>query len=177
MFTPIIRILLISLAIAMAIFKYSKGQYIETTLLVFAAALIIYGHFKYGTVYTAFQHLRRENYKKAEALLIKIKDPEKLSKSSKSYYHFTQGFILLDKGDLDDSFSELNKALQIGLRTKNDTAIVLLNLGAIEFERKNYKKAKEYTLQSKEFDSKPLVKTEIEKLLKQIHDEQQSING
>lgn len=177
MFTPIIRILLISLALVMAVFKYSKGEHINTVLLIIAAALLIYGHFKYGTVYAAFQHLRKENYKKAEALLIKIKNPEKLSKNSKSYYHFTKGFIHLDKGDIDASFSELNKALQIGLRTKNDTAIVLLNLGAIEFERKNYKKAKEYTLQSKEFDSKPLVKTEIEKLLKQIHDEQQSIDG
>ena len=173
MFTPIIRILLIIAAIVIAVLNYSKGDYVNVAMLAFAVVLLIYGHYKYGTVYAAFQQLRKQNYKKAEKLLSKIKDPEKLRKSHKSYYHFTKGFIDLDKQELDASFSELSKALNIGLRTQNDTAIVLLNLGAIEFERKNYKKAKEYALQSKEFDVKPIVTTEIEKLLKQIQEEEE----
>ena len=138
-------------------------------MILVSAVLLIYGHFKYGTVYIAFQELKKERYDKAEKLISKIKNPAMLSKQQKSYYHFTQGFILSNKKDWEMSYSEFTKALHLGLRTKNDTSIVLLNLANIEFERKNFEQATVFIRKVREFDLKSIIESETDKLEKEIN--------
>jgi len=141
MFTPTIRILLIVLNSILAIVFYSKGYVWLSVLAISSALLFLYGYYKSGTVYIAFQYLKR----------LKIKNPEKLEKSQKGYYHFVKGVIAFEKKEWDNSFSELIQALQIGLRTKNDTSIVLLDLANVEFERKNYAEAAKFIAKCKAF--------------------------
>ena len=138
-------------------------------LTLLAAGLFVYGYFKYGTVYAAFQQLRKENYGKAEKLISKVKNPDSLTKQHKSYYHFTNGIIASEKKEWDSAYLELSKALKIGLRTKNDTSLVILNLADIEFERKKLEKAEDYLDRLKEFELKPQVKIEVTKLRKKIN--------
>ncbi|AXT50402.1 hypothetical protein D1818_06005 [Aquimarina sp. BL5] len=175
MFTPFIRIVLVIGCIVMAIFFYSEQDYQNLILVLLAAFLFIYGYFKYGTVYTAFRQLKKGNFKKAEELITKTKNPDKLSKGQKSYYHFTKGIIASEKKEWEDSFSELTKALNIGLRTQNDTSIVLLNLANIEFERENFDNAMEFIVKGNKYELKPLVKTEMNKLMEKINGAQQDI--
>jgi len=52
---------------------------------------------------------------------------------------------------------------------------VLLNLATIEYERKNFEKAKEVIGTVSAYDLKPLVKSELDKLVKKINDAQQEI--
>ena len=96
-----------------------------------------------------------------------------MSKQQKSYYYFITGIIASDKNDFDLAKSELTKALEIGLRTKNDTSIVLLNLANIEYERKELSSAKEYLNKLKEYELNPLVKSELDKLIEKINVTQQ----
>lgn len=173
MFTPSIRIALIVTSLGMAILFYLREDYINTGLTILAAGLIGYGYFKYGTVYAAFQQLKKGNIDKAEKLISKIRNPNNLSKQQKSYYHFTTGIIASEKNEFDLSKSELIKALEIGLRTKNDTSIVLLNLANVEYERKELPSAKEYLNELKNYDLKPLVKSEMNKLTEKINVAQQ----
>ena len=168
MYTPAIRIFFIVLNIMMAIVFYMKGYVWLSVLALSSAILFLYGYHKSGTVYIAFQYLKRNNIKKAETLLLKIKSPEKLEKLQKGYYHFVKGVIAFEKKEWDNSFSELTQALQIGLRTKNDTSIVLLDLANVEFERKNYTEAAKFIAKCKEFDLKPLVASELEKLIRKM---------
>ncbi|WP_324024897.1 hypothetical protein QSV08_16960 [Maribacter sp. BPC-D8] len=173
MFTPIIRIILVISCIGMSIFFYSKNDFTNMAMTILAAGLFAYGYFQYGTVYAAFNQLKKNNFKKAEKLIAKVKNPRYLAKSHKSYYHFTKGIIAFENGDCDYGYSELTKALEIGLRTKNDTSIVLLNLAEIEFERKKLKEAEAFLKQLKEFKLKPLVKVEVDKLIEKINVERQ----
>ncbi len=175
MFTPLIRIILIVVSLGMAILFYLRDDFMNAGLLLLAAGLIVYGYFKYGTVYAAFQQLKKENFDKAEKLIAKIKNPNNLSKQQKSYYHFTTGIIASEKNELDFANSELNKALEIGLRTKNDTSIVLLNLAHIEYEREEWSFAKEYIKKLEDFDLNPLVKSEMDKLIKKISIAEQEV--
>ena len=168
MFTPIIRILLILGSLIMAILFYLEDNYTSMTWILIAAGLFVYGYFKYGTVYIAFNQIKKGEYKKAEKLIAKIKNPNTLSKAHKSYYHFTKGLIASEKEEWESSATQLTKALNIGLRTKNDTSIVLLNLAIVEFERNNFEKAKELLEKMKEYDLKPLIKTEMDKLTDKI---------
>jgi hypothetical protein len=168
MYTPIVRILLIISSIAISIYFYTKDDILNTVMLLLCAGLFAYGYFKAGTVYIAFQALKKEDYEKAEILINKIKDPEKLSKGQKSYYYFSQGAIAAKKNDWDKSYTELNKALAIGLRTENDTAIVLLNLANTELERKNFKEANDFMTKLNTFELKSLVKSEADRIQNEI---------
>lgn len=164
MYTPFIRIILVIISIVLSITFYIKEDYTTMLLTLFAAILFIYGYFKSGTVYAAFQQLKKEDYKKAEALLAKIKNPALLSKGQKSYYHYIKGFLAIEKKEWSIAISELNSALSIGLRTENDKSIALLNLANVEFELKNYTNVKKYIVKVREYDLKPVVKSEIDKL-------------
>lgn len=169
MFTPFTRVLLIIGGIAMAIYLYTKNDYIAMGMSLFSALLFIYGYYKYGTVYIAFQELKKGKFDKAEKLVSKIKNPATLSKGQKSYYHFVQGAITANNNQWEKSYSEFTKALGIGLRTKNDTSIVLLSLASIEFERKNFEQAKEFIRKVREFDLKPIIELDVNKLEKEIN--------
>ncbi|WP_034057396.1 hypothetical protein [Lacinutrix jangbogonensis] len=113
--------------------------------------------------------MKKEKYDKAEKLLFKIKNPNTLSKSQKNYYHCAKGLIAINKKDWEVSYSELNDALNIGLRTKNDTSIVLLNLAKVEFERKNINEAEDYLSKVGKFKLKPLIRSDMEKLKNEIN--------
>lgn len=173
MFTPFIRIVLIIACLGMAIMFYLREDYINSGVIILAAGLFVYGYFKYGTVYAAFQQLKKENFNKAEKLISKIKNPNNLSKQQKSYYHFTTGIIASEKKQFDFAKSELMKALEIGLRTENDTSIVLLNLVNIEYECAEFSSAKGYLNKLKNYELKSLVKLEMEKLAEKINAAQQ----
>jgi len=169
MFTPIIRIVLVIVSLILAVLFYSKGDFLNMSMSLLAAGLFIYGYFKYGTVYTAFEQLKKENFKKAEELISKVKNPEKLSKGHKSYYYLTTGIIALEKSEFEKSYSELIKALSIGLRTENDKSIALLNLANLELKRKNFTQATEFIERVRELNLKPLVESETNRIEKEIN--------
>jgi len=175
MLTPTIRLILVITSLVIATFLYSKEDFQNMSMMIVAAALFIYGYFKYGTVYAAFQQVKKENLKKAEKLISKVKNPDLLSKEHKSYYHFTTGIIALEKKEWEKSYSELTKALNIGLRTENDTSIVLLNLANIELERKNFTQANEFIKKVKELNLKTMVESETNRIENEIIVAQQDV--
>lgn len=172
MFTPLIRVILIITFFVFTILFYLREDYINAGLLIIAAGLLWYGYFKYGTVYLAFHQIKKQNIGKAEKLISRIRYPNKLSKKQKSYYHFINGIIASEKNEFGLAKSELTKALEIGLRTKNDTSILILNLANIEYERKELLSAKEYLNKLKDFELNPLVKIEMDKLIEKVNDAQ-----
>ncbi|PZW37006.1 hypothetical protein LX95_02898 [Mesonia algae] len=175
MFTPIIRIVLVIFSLIAAAYFYSKEDFANMSMMLIAGGLFIYGYFKYGTVYAAFQQMKKDNINKAEELISKIKNPEKLTKGHKSYYYFTTGIIALEKKEYKKSHSDLTQALNIGLRTENDKSIVLLNLANIELLRKDFNKATEYIKKVRELNLKPLVESETNRIEKEINVAQHSI--
>lgn len=145
------------------------------SLMFLAGGIIVYGYFRYGSVYAAFQELKKENYEMAEKLISEIKNPNYLVKSQKSYYHFTKGTLASNNGQWNLSFDELTKALAIGLRTENDKSIVLLNLAHVELERKNYDEALDFIVKVKELKLKPLVKSETDRIENEIKIAQEGV--
>jgi hypothetical protein len=168
-YNPIIRILLGILGLFMAYNFYINGNIPSTIMVLAAVGLIIWGYFKNGTVYLAFKQLKSENYQNAEHLLLKTKHPHLLKKSQRSYYHFTKGLIELHKQNLDISNQDLIKALNLGLRTENDTSIVTIHLAIIELERNNFLEAKDFLNRTKSLNHKTELNPEIERIEKEIY--------
>ena len=109
MFTPILRVILVVFSLIAAIYFYTKQDFANMSMMLIAGGLFIYGYFKYGTVYAAFQQMKKDNIKKAEELISKIKNPDKLTKGHKSYYYFTTGIIALEKKEYEKSLQTLQK--------------------------------------------------------------------
>lgn len=169
MFTPFIRSIIVLAGLFMAFLFYRNGDVINTLVALGGVGLIIWGYFKSGTVYLAFQQLKKENYAKAEALLSRTRNPAYLQRSQKSYYYFVKGFIELRKEHYDTAYTDLQAALTLGMRTQNDMSIVILNLAYIELERDNLTGAKNFLERTKVLDHKPEVTTEIRRLEEKIH--------
>jgi len=73
MFTPIIRVILIIVSLIAATYFNSKEDFANMSMMLIAGGLFIYGYYKYGTVFAAFQQMRKDNLKKAEELISKLK--------------------------------------------------------------------------------------------------------
>ena len=168
MFNRFYRAILICICAVAAVFYYLKEDYGSMTMMLIAAGLFIYGYYRYGNVYIAFKALQIEDYAKAKKLISEIKNPELLVKGQKSYYHFSLGILASNEKKWNVSYNELVEALNIGLRTKNDTSIVLLNLANVEFNRQNFDEAMDFIAQIKEMELNPLVRSEVDKLETEI---------
>jgi tetratricopeptide (TPR) repeat protein len=170
MFTPTVRIVLAIVALWLMWTFWRSGNMTSFGMIAFSLVLIVWGYFKNGTVYNAFQKLKKDDFEGAELALAKTPNPQYLKKSHKSYYHFTKGMIELNRDNFDLAYDELNSALSIGLRTDNDSALVYLNLASLELQRKRYKEAGEFLKKSKNLEHKPLLDPEIEKIEKEINE-------
>ena len=168
MFSPLVRIILCTIGTILSWNFYQTGKIGSMIVMLLAILLIVLGYFRHGTVYAALQQIKKGNYSKAESLLLKIKKPDLLSISDKSYYHFIKGFIELSKDKLENSVTEFKTSMNIGgLRTENDYSIVTLNLAEIELNRENFNVAKEYISQTRGYKMKPDVETELERIEKE----------
>lgn len=168
MFTPSVRIIIGIFGLAIAWGFYSLGYQEVALVMLSSVVLIIWGYFRNGTVYLAFKQLKQKNFDKAEKSLAVIKYPHLLSKKQKSYYHFAKGFIELNKEHPDECYHQLKLALELGLRTENDTAVATLHMADIALGRKNYDEAKEYLLSLKSLKYKPELDDEIEKVQEEL---------
>lgn len=168
MYTPFVRLLFGVLGIALAIKFYLSGSIPSLLLTLGGVALVVWGYFRNGTVFIAFQQVKKNNPTKAERLLAKIKKPEWLSRSQKAYYHFTRGFVKMSNQQAEDSLSEFRQALEIGLRTDNDKAIALLNISSLALDLGNIKEARESLKQAKSFKYIPNLEPEIKRIEREL---------
>ncbi|MEL6867973.1 MAG: hypothetical protein AAFP19_26345, partial [Bacteroidota bacterium] len=121
----------------------------------------------FGNIWMAFKKLRLGKLEEAEDLVNQIKWPSWLSRQHRAYYHFIKGMIALQKKELPEGEKHLITAMDIGLRTPNDKALVALNLAHICYVGKRVEDSKNYLGQAKSFNSNDLmIRQNIEHLEK-----------
>lgn len=169
MLYPRIRLLLALVLLVYAIFVLFTFGMGRAWFAFLAVGLLILTHFIYGTVWASFRQLQKGNFEKAENLINQIKRPDWLAKSAKSYYFLVQGIILMNKKDLDKGKDLLRKALEHGLRTQNDQALVLLNMAHISFLQQNPQEAMVYLKEGKQLKADPFVIKKMEELEETIN--------
>jgi len=128
------------------------------------ALFIIYGFFRYGSVWSAFQQIKKGENAKAENLVNSVKYPNLLSNQQKAYYFFTKAVLEQNKNNLDEAEFFYIQAIEKGLRTSNDKAIANLNLAYIYREKKMIDLAQSRLQKAIEFPHKEEVSKEIQKL-------------
>lgn len=135
MFSNSVRLLLIVISALAAIYHFFQGNLYIGFLFSAGILFLAYGYFRYGSVWSAFQHLTRGNNEKAEQLINSVKYPNLLSKQQKAYYFFAKGILHQNKNNLDEAEKFYLQSLESGLRISNNESIVNLNLANIYHQK------------------------------------------
>lgn len=94
MFHPLVRLVF-------CVFSFMYGGYrlfysysdIEGWLFLFAGIALIWGYYRYGTVWRAWKHYANQDLVKLEKQLSYIKKPELLNPQNKAYFHLLTGVV------------------------------------------------------------------------------------
>ena len=131
MFTPRVRFLIIVVAIIFGCVELNRGD--RSAYLPFTgAALLIFGHFRYGPIRPAFLALQRGQFDTARKLVESIRYPNLLSAQSRAYFHWLRGALAtLEPVDLSVAERELQLAVDGKLRTSNDRCVATAALAEI----------------------------------------------
>lgn len=138
------RFLLILTFIILGVLLHVKQGISSAWYLYVAAAILLITHFIFGNVWSAFSMLKKGNMAQAETMIDEIKRPDLLLKGHRAYYHFIKGIISLQDKEFENGEQHLKSALDLGLRTDNDRALVHLNLAHICLAQKRPKDARQY---------------------------------
>jgi hypothetical protein len=154
MFSPPVRLLLATLALAFGVWGLMRGEPVGWALMG-AAVLLVVGYFRHGTVYAAFRASAAGDQERARNLLAGTRYPHLLGAQDRAYYHWIRGGIAAHDGNAEHARAELVTAAGGALRTDNDRCIVHYQLGEVALAIGNREAAREYLRQAREFRHRP----------------------
>ena len=161
------------LAIAAAILALATYQFIETNwgngiFLTLLAGIPILIHFRNERILMALWYVRSQNFTKAGAQLDALKHPEQtLIKGQLAYYFFLRG-LMLSQTNMSQSESFMRKALNTGLRMKQDRALAKMQLAAMAMSRRRKTEAQALLTEAKKLDDKGLLADQLKMLKDQL---------
>lgn len=168
MYSKAIRIILILAYIGIGLMLLSVGNLIGVVLFA-VAGVTFYAGIKYGSVGAAWKALRKGKFDKAKRMLEETKKPERLAKGVKGYYYLIWGYVNIYEKQYDTAVDNFNKTLEVGLKTKNDEAIVHFKLALIYMAINQVDLAEQYLQKAKELDPKQQLIEKIEHAEKVLH--------
>ena len=168
MFPPLVRFVLVVASIVYGGYTIYMGQWTGALFLVIGL-LLLWGHFRYGTVWFAFNSLKFGDYDGAKALLEKVRSPELLNEQNRTYYNLTKGLIAAKEGDMKNAEQLLLVAQEGSLRTTNDRAFVAIVLAELALARGDKEAASQRLDIARSLPARFAVKSRIEELEERLN--------
>lgn len=169
MFTKKVRFLVISIFSIILCWTIYLQVYEVSVIAFLGICLLVWGHFREGTVIMAAREFHAKNYERAEELLNDIEYPEHLGKNRRGFYEFIYGSIELHRANFEKAERHFQIASRFKLRNSNDKAIVLIHLANINLRKKDTERALTYLEKAKHLEVTSRVKQIIEKIELQIN--------
>lgn len=164
MLTKRIRLILIFVLFAGGIVALFSDPYLAIVLWAVSLVLIL-GHLRHGSMIGVLRALGQGRSDKAERLLAEISRPDLLSRRYRAYYHFARGLLATQRKEHETVKVAFNKALEIGLKGRQERAVSYLSLARVAYTEKDRENAKNYLEKTKENQTKDLfLKRRIEEL-------------
>jgi len=165
LYSPIIRLILSSFAILYGGYKlYIDVSDIEAWLFLFAGGAMIWGYFRYGTIWKAWRFYKKNDLEGLEIQLSHIKKPEWLNAQNKAYFHWLNGVILSRDEKWKEAYDNFEIASKGPLRTENALSVVYVCLADTAVFLSDYVRAKEHLKRAKELDHNEGVQKGIEEV-------------
>ncbi len=166
--TQNVRLLVLGVFTALLIWTIYEHVYEASAIVVLSIALLVWSHYKQGTVMLAAKAFHDKDYDKAERLLKEIRNPDRLSKSRRGFYEFIYGNIELQRNNFDKSEHHFQIASRFALRNENDKGIVLVQLANLNLRKHDFEKARAYTDKAKTLKLSARVQSIVEKIEKEL---------
>lgn len=165
MLNRIIKIAAIVLLLAGAVVSFINGEIgngiFQVILIAFPVILLLRHEF----IIMALWHLRKQNFAKSQSFLERIKNPEILIKRQQAYYYYLQGVMIMSQQkNINRSEPLFRKALNIGLRMKQDEAMAKLSLAQIAIVKRRKREAKTYINDVKKIKEAASMREQVKQL-------------
>ncbi|WP_185866055.1 hypothetical protein [Blattabacterium cuenoti] len=146
------KVILFFLIFLVSIFLFFQKNYFCGSLLFLLSLVPIFFLFRNEFLLLAFLKIRKKDMKGLKKYLGYIKNPKlQLTKNQISYYYFLNGILYSEKNILQ-SENYMQKALDFGLRFKQNIAIAKLNLAIASLSKGDKKRAELLLLEAKKMD-------------------------
>ncbi len=127
------------------------------------------GYILLGTVAGTAQLIQAGDFEKAEKNLKLTVKPEWLYSGNRGFYYLLQGTIASQKRDTTATKAAFNKALEVGLPSDNETAMVYLQLANIAATKNNWQHAQMHLRKLKGLKvTEPQMKEQVKQFEKAI---------
>lgn len=165
----IIRVLVALAALGFNVYLFASGSWGWGITFIFVTAIIILTFFRNEQVIIALYNMRLGKQDKAWKALNKIKSPQYLIKKQHAYVLYLKGMLGL-QNDMGFAQSEqlIRKALQLGLRMKQDQAVAKMQLAGICMQTGRKQEAKNLITEAKKLDTNGLLKEQLDTMKKQL---------
>lgn len=166
----IIRIIVALLAIWFNVYLFVVGSWGWGITFIFVTTLVVLSFFRNENVIMALYHMRLGKQDKAWKALSRIKQPQYLVKSQHAYVLYLKSMLGL-QNDLGFTKAEqmMRKALQIGLRTKQDQAVAKMQLAGICMQTGRKREAQTLVTEAKKLDTNNVLKEQLDMMKKQLN--------
>lgn len=165
----IIRIIVAAAAVGFNFWLFYVGSWGWGISFIFITALIILSFFRNEQVIIALYRMRMGNQEKAWKALQKINSPQFLPKKQHAYVIYLKGMLGLQNDlGLQKCEQMIRKALQLGLRTKQDQAVAKMQLAGICMQSGRKQEAKTLISESKKLDTNGMLKEQLDMMKKQL---------
>ena len=168
MISKIIRLGLTALLVAWSVYQFILGNIGNGIFFFLLAGIPLLTYFRNERIIISLWYLRKNNLPKAEKMLNSIKNPESsLIKSQLAYYYLLTGMIQSQSG-VGKAETILKKALNTGLRLKQDQALAKLNLAGIALTKGRKKEATVLLTDVKRLDEKGVLDEQVKYIKQQM---------
>ncbi len=166
MLNKALRIGLSSAVFLLSVWQFIDGEIGNGIMWLLLSGLIILTYFRNERILMSFWYLRKNNMDKAEAMIDKIKNPEKsLVRGQLAYFYFLKGMIESQRG-IGKAESYLKKAISTGLRMDQDKAMAKLQLAGIAIAKRRKREATNLLAEVKKLDKRGVLDEQV-KYIKQ----------
>jgi tetratricopeptide (TPR) repeat protein len=165
----IIRTILALAAVSFNVYLFYVGSWGWGITFIFVTALIILSFFRNENVILALYQMRLGKQEKAWKYLNRIKSPQFLPKKQHAYVIYLKGMLGLQQ-DLGFAKCEqlIRKALDLGLRTQQDTAVAKMQLAGICMQTGRKREAQTLISEAKKLDKNNMLKEQLDMMKKQM---------
>lgn len=166
MLNKIIRLGLTALILVWAIVEFADGHIGNGIFITLLSGIVLFTYFRHERMIMALWYMRKQDMAKAAKHVNAIKNPEKsLTKGQVAYWYFLKG-VMESQTNMNKAESYMRKALNTGLRMKQDQAMAKLQLAGIAMSRRRKREAQALLTEAKKLDTRGMLDDQI-KMFKQ----------
>lgn len=174
MLTPAFRIVLILMAVVISMLSYLQTWYWGVAAGALIVALVIFGHYRNGTVWLAMAEMNKGKHERARKLLSYVSDYKRLSAKNQALYALAKGFLMKASGERADAKDWLTKAAENEQLDDRNRAVAFSNLAIMAADSGAHQRAIAYLENLRHLACTPKQKTWAGEFQKELRDRRPS---